>query len=128
MGMHPEGAAEAQWKVVIGAGPRRDGRPGDSGNAILLPWRGEAMPMDQARLVDFVLQTHPEALPHLGSDPEGAVELPDAENRCRLAVHLDTAPLDPQHRRRKLVRALRARKRGSAPASADRNARRESMT
>ncbi|OLB77956.1 MAG: hypothetical protein AUI16_04930 [Alphaproteobacteria bacterium 13_2_20CM_2_64_7] len=71
--------------------------------------------MDQARLVDLIFQAHPESLAHLGPDPEGAVGLPDAEHRGRLAVDLDAATLDPQHRRRGAARArLRARKRGGA--------------
>jgi len=93
--MHPEGAAEAQREIVVGAAARRNGRSGDTGNAVLLPWRREAVPVDQARLLDLVFQAHAESLAHLRPNPERAVALADPEHRGRLAVHLDAAALDP---------------------------------
>ena len=78
MGMHPEGAAKAQREVVVGAAARRNRRSGDAGNAVLLPWRREAVPVDQARLLDLVFQAHAKWLADLGRDAERAVGLADA--------------------------------------------------
>src|ERR671934_209710 len=47
----------------------------DTGTAVLLPRRGEPMPVDQARLLDPVLHAHAKALAHLRPDAEGAIGL-----------------------------------------------------
>ena len=52
------------------------------------------MPVDQARLVDAVLDPHAEGLADLGDEPGRAVRLIEAEDGGRLAVHLDVAPAD----------------------------------
>src|SRR6516165_8834410 len=103
--MHPEAAAEAQREIVVGAAARRNRRPGDAGNAVLLPWRGETVPMDQTRLLERVFHADAEPIAHLRSDAEGAVGLPDAQHRRGLAVHLDAAACNPQHRRWRAARA-----------------------
>src|SRR5262245_65159275 len=115
MRMHPEGSTESQREVVVGASARRNRRPGDAGYTVLLPWRREAVPVDQARLVDPIFEAHAESLPDLCSDPEGAVGLPDTEHRGRSAVHLDVAAFDPQHGRWGAIwPRLRARKGGDS--------------
>ena len=103
--VHPEGAAETQREVVVRAAAWRDRRSRNAGHAVLLPRRREAVPVDQAGLVDPVFQAHAEPLIHPRPDAEGAVGLPDAEDGGGLAVHLDAAALDPQHRRRPLAGA-----------------------
>lgn len=54
MRVHPIGAATAQREIVVGAASRRNCGPGNVRNAILLPRRREAMPVDQARFFDMV--------------------------------------------------------------------------
>jgi ATP-dependent exoDNAse (exonuclease V) beta subunit len=54
--------------------------------------------VDQARFVDPVFHAHAEPFAYPCPDAEGAVGLPDSENRRRLAVHLDAAAFQPQHR------------------------------
>jgi hypothetical protein len=107
--VHPVRSAETQREVVVGAAPRRYGRSGDARDAVLLPGRREAVPVDQAGLVDPVF--HPDAKPraHLGPDAEGTAGLLDAVHRRRLAVHLDAAAVQPQHRLR-FIASVRPRR------------------
>src|SRR6516165_2337953 len=93
MRMHPKGSAKAQWEVIVGAAARRDRWSGDAGYAVLLPGRSETVPMNQARLVDVVLEANPEPLSNLGYDAGSAVRLADCEYRGGFAIHLDRAAL-----------------------------------
>ena len=61
--------------------------------AVLLPRRGQAVPMDQARLIDSVFDAYAERFSDLGYDTGGAVSLTDAEHRGGYTVHLDRAAL-----------------------------------
>lgn len=54
--------------------------------------------MDQARLVDSVFDPDAEPLTDLGPDAEGAIGLLNSIHRRRLAVDLDDAAMQPQHR------------------------------
>jgi len=47
--------------------------------------------VDQARLVDLVLDAYPEGRPDLGPDLKCAVGLADAEDRSGFSIHLDGA-------------------------------------
>src|SRR6202011_3621552 len=58
MRMHPVRAAGGQREVVVGRRTGGDRWRGDIRDAVLLPWRGEAVPMNQGRLPDLVLQSH----------------------------------------------------------------------
>jgi len=62
------------------------------------------MPVDQTRLFDMVFDPNAKRLPGAGGDPEGSVGLADAKYRSGLAVHLYVTALEPQHRRRGIVR------------------------
>ena len=61
MRVHPVRSAETQREIVVGAAPRRYGRSGDAGDAVLLPGRRKAVPVDQARFVDAIDQPELEA-------------------------------------------------------------------
>src|SRR5690349_17074894 len=99
MGVHPERAAKPQRKVVVGAAARRDWWSGDVGHAVLLPRRGEAVPVDQARLVDIVYEAYPERLSDLRHDSRGAVLLPDGEYRGGFTIDVERAALQLEDRR-----------------------------
>ena len=99
--VHPEGAAEGERKVVIGAAARQDRRPRDARHAVLLPGRSQTVPVDQARHPNPVLDPNAKPLADLRRDPFGSVGLADGEDRGGLAVYLDGAPLQSQFRRRR---------------------------
>ncbi len=101
MRVHPERAAEAQGKVVIGAAAGGNRRAGNPRHAVLPPWRRHPVPMDQARLADPVFDANTERLAHLGGEAKVPVRLSDAVDRRRLAVYLDVAALKAQDRRRR---------------------------
>jgi len=61
------------------------------GTPVLPPGRRKAVPVDQARLVDLVLDAYPEGRPDLGPYSKCAVGLADAEDRSGLSVHPDGA-------------------------------------
>ena len=94
--MHPERPAESQREIVVGAAARRNRRAGNSRHAVLPPRRRQPMPMDEARLVDAVLDPHAEGLADLGRQAERPVGLTDAEHRGGPAVHLDVAALQSE--------------------------------
>src|SRR3954469_17614641 len=94
--MHPKGPAEAQREVVIGSAPGRYRRSGNARHAILLPGRGQAVPVDQAWLVDFVLDPDPKRRADIGHKPECPVWLPHAIDRSRLAIHHNVTTLQLQ--------------------------------
>ena len=121
VGVHPVRPAEAQGEIIVGAAARWYRRPRDARDAVLLPWRRQAVPMDQARLVDLVFHAHAEPLAHVRPDAEGPVGLLDSEDRRRLAVHLDAAALQPQHgwRRAAPTRAGLWRRLGSRHSGED---------
>jgi hypothetical protein len=98
--VHPVRSAETQREVVVGAAPRRYGRSGDAGDAVLLPGRRKAVPVDQAGFVDPVFHADAKPRAHLDPDAEGTAGLLDSVHRRRLAVHLDAAAVQPQHRLR----------------------------
>src|SRR6516165_4624492 len=97
--MHPERAAEVQREIVIGAAARRNGWRGNARDAILLPRRGEAMPMDQAWLIDMVLDSDAERPANFRGNTSSSIRLAYSKNRGRFAIDLDRAPLKPQHGR-----------------------------
>ena len=66
MRVHPERAAEAQREIVIGAAARRNWRSGNARHSVLPPRRRQAVPMDEARFVDAVLDPHPKGLADFG--------------------------------------------------------------
>ncbi len=101
MRVHPEGAAKGQRKIIVGAAAGRDRRPRNARHAILLPGRGEPVPMNEARSADLVLDPHPKAVADTGGDALGAVRLADAVDRGRLAVDLDRPFNQAQHCRRR---------------------------
>ena len=51
------------------------------------------MPVDQAWRADAILDANSERLTAAGDDARRTVRLPNAEHRCRFAVHLDRASL-----------------------------------
>jgi len=121
VGVHIEGAAIAQREVIVSAAARRDRRSGDARHAVLLPGRRQAVPMDQARLVDLVFDADAKRLADIGGDAEGPVRLADAVNGSRLAVHLDSAALQPEDRSRRGIAGGRVlRLRGKTQASRSR--------
>ena len=63
--------------------------------------------MDQARLVNGVLDPDAKGLADLGREAEGAVRLADAVDRRSPAVHFDVAPLKPENRWRRLAAVRR---------------------
>ena len=71
--------------------------------------------MDEARLVDAVLDPHPKGLADLGDEAEGAVRLTDGEYGGCLAVHLDVAPLELEDGRLRAACDRRASRARSAP-------------
>lgn len=101
--VHPVRSAETQREIVVGAAPRRYRRSGDAGDAVLLPGWRKAVPVDQAGFVDPVFHADAKPGAHLGPDAEGTGGLLDSVHRRRLAVHLDAAALQPQHRLRFIV-------------------------
>ena len=56
--------------------------------------------MDQARLIDPVLHADAKRLVDIAGETEGPVRLLNAIDRSRLAVHLDSAALQPEDRSR----------------------------
>src|SRR5262252_6647327 len=96
--MHPKGAAKAQWKVVVRSAARRDRGSGNAGHAVLPPRRRQPVPVDQARLVDFVFDTDAKRLADIGGDAECPVRLADAIDRSRLSIDYDIAALQLQDR------------------------------
>lgn len=101
--MHPKGAAKAQWKVVIGGAARWNRRSGNARHPILLPrWR-HAVPVDQARLSDAVLDTDAKRLADIGRDTERPIRLADAINGSRLSVDRDIAALQLKDRPRRRI-------------------------
>ena len=114
--MHPKGAAKAQREVVIGGAARRDRRSGNAGHAVLLPRRRQAVPMNQARLVDPVFDADAKRLADIGGDAERPVRLADAIDRSRLAVDLDIAALQLKDRPRRRIAVWPSRQAGSALA------------
>ena len=104
MRMHPIGAAGAQREIIVGARSWQNRRPGNAGDAILLPGGCQAVPMNQARLADMVFNPDPKRLARLGGDPENSAGLADAEDGSGLAVDLDVTALDPQNGRRRIAR------------------------
>src|SRR5437764_493983 len=103
--MHPKSAAEAQREVVVRSAAGWDRRSGNPGHAVLLPRRRQPVPMDQARLVDLVLQPDAKWLADIGCEAVRAVRLPDAEDGSRLSVDHDGAGLKLKYRPRRRIAA-----------------------
>ena len=70
MRMHPERAAEGERKVVLGGTAGRDRSSGQFGDAVLLPWRLEAVPVDQAWILDMVFDADVERFADFGANPK----------------------------------------------------------
>src|SRR5947207_3281342 len=104
MRVHPVGAAKAQREIVIAAASCWNRGSRNIRNAVLPPGRREAMPVDEARLVNMVFDPDAKRLGDIGGDPKSSVRLADAKHGSGLAVHLDAAALEPQHRWHGVVR------------------------
>src|SRR5882724_5773989 len=101
--MHPKGAAKAQREVVISGAAGRDRRSGNTGHPVLLPrWR-QTVPVDQARLVDFVFNTDAIRLADIGRDAERPVWLTDAIDGSRFSIDHYIAPLQLKDRPRRRI-------------------------
>src|SRR5512132_691175 len=112
MGVHPVCAAEAQREVVFGAAVRRNGWPGNARDAVLLPRRRQAVPVDQAWLVESVFHLDAKALADIGDKPGSAIRLADTEHGSGLAVHLDDPPLQLKDDGRRVLIAWSQLRRG----------------
>ena len=73
------------------------------------------MPVDQARLVDFVFHTDAKRLTDIGRDAERPVRLADAIDRSRLSVDHDIAALQLKDRPRRRIAVRRAGRRVLPP-------------
>src|SRR5262249_22471761 len=72
-------------------------------DAVLLPRRCQAVPMDQARLVNLVFDANAKRLADIRVDPECPARLANAVDRSRLSIHLDIAALQLQNRPRRRI-------------------------
>src|SRR5512133_1092947 len=97
MRVHPKGAAEAQWKVIVGAAAWRDRRPRNAGDTVLLPWWRQAMPVHQCRHIELVLEAHPKLPPDSSHKTWRPIRLAHRQDRGRLALDLDAAALNLKH-------------------------------
>src|SRR6202022_3808900 len=86
MRMHPIRAASAHREVIAGPPSRRNRWPGNVRDAILLPRRRQAMPVDQARLFNMVFDPNAKRLAGAGGDSESPAGLAGAKKGRGLAV------------------------------------------
>src|ERR1700730_10896585 len=97
MRMHPERAPEGEREVVVGGTARRDCSSGQFGDAVLLPGRLKAVPVDQAWILDMVFDADAERFADFGANPKTSVRLLDAQYRGSFAVDLDRPPFEAQN-------------------------------